>query len=272
MGTMLGTGGLGALPGAATVYAISSGISAMLRDDDDEPDLEQIFKRALGGGVAADVATKGALSTLLNTNLGARTGLGGIASPVAFADNTKDGKDYVASWWLAATGGAAGGMVANWAEALNEASHGNSAKAASLVLPRAFAGVQAGVKLGTDGMVDTRGNTYRQASDVSGLEVVGRVLGFKSVDAASLSDRRAAYLGERQNIKEARQGMIKHYLAGKDIAEKQAAFNSRHPDNRLTVGDLMKAKQAKARYERSIKGGVPVTKQDRLLAQEYGLL
>jgi hypothetical protein len=211
-------------------------------------------------------------------NVSAKLGSGNIFDVAPFVDDRKEGRDMVAAYWMASTAGAAGGQVANFAEAIKQAKAGDYAKAATFMLPKVAADVMRATNYQTEGLRDSRGNTILHPDDISTAESAMKAFGLQPEDISRTYDQRTGFFAARQARNDARAKLIADYARTKidggdvsDLREKIAGFNSRHPDDRIAPGALPVAVQKRREFERNLRNGVPVGKRDRALAEEVGV-
>lgn len=276
-GVQFGTGGLAGMPMTATMIAIGHLLYASFGDGDDDRDLkESMFQgiKSAGGEALANLITKG-IPAMLGVDLSGKLGSGNIFDPAPFVRNAKDGRDTTAAYFMAIVGGAAGGQVANAAEALHQAGQGNYAKAAMMSLPKAAADLLKAEEFQRSGTKDSRGNTILDPSEISAASIVLKALGMTPTAIDRVAAERNAMFVARTARNDARAKLLQDYarakMAGDDtseIIERIDGFNERHHDDRIAKGALPVAVQKRRENERNMRNGVPVGKRDKQLYED----
>jgi hypothetical protein len=279
-GVQFATAGMAGMPIPGAMVAMAALLYKSWGDDDEDKDLKEMFFQGLKsvGGEAFARGVASGIPAALGVNVSAKLGSGNIFDVAPFVDDRKEGRDMVAAYWMASTAGAAGGQVANFAEAIKQAKAGDYAKAATFMLPKVAADVMRATNYQTEGLRDSRGNTILHPDDISTAESAMKAFGLQPEDISRTYDQRTGFFAARQARNDARAKLIADYARTKidggdvsDLREKIAGFNSRHPDDRIAPGALPVAVQKRREFERNLRNGVPVGKRDRALAEEVGV-
>lgn len=279
-GMQLATAGLAGMPLPGVAAVIATLLYKAWEDDDDEHDLkEMLFQglKSVGGETFATAVTKG-LPAAAGVDVSGRMGLGSIASVAPYADDRKEGRDMVAAYWIALTGGPAAGMAANWAEALKAAGQGDFVKATTFAAPKALADIVRAGAYQAKGLTDSRGNNILQPEDIGAASTAIKAFGFQPAEIGRMYDQRSAFFEAKQNRNDARAKLLQDFararMAGDDVSgvkEQVQGFNERHPDDRITIGNLEQAVVKRRQQERSLRNGVPVGKREKALAESLGV-
>ena len=279
-GVQLATAGVAGLPVPGAMVVVATMLYKLWEDDDDEKDLKEMFfqgVKSAGGEEMARLVT-GGVPALVGVNLSQKIGMGNIFDLAPFVSDTKEGRDLVGAYWMATTAGPAGGMVANYAEAVKQAGQGEFVKATTLMLPKVAADIMRAYDYQARGMTDNRGNTILTPEDLSGASTALKAVGLQSEDVNRTMDQRSAFFEARQNRNDVRARLLQRYahavLHGEDVSdirEEIDGFNARHPDARIAPGSLPIAVKKRREYERNLRHGVPVGKRERVLAEEVGV-
>lgn len=277
MGSMLAVAGSSGLPVAMPIGLMLKAI-AQLWDDDDEPEIATMLynglKNALGEP-AARALVKG-LPAAAGVDLSGRLGMGSLLDPFGVArDSTKQGKDWVAEKVLALAGPAPS-LVANYAEALAMAAT-DPVRAATTAMPKFMADPLRAMDRANRGITTRGGDTLVAPEELGLPSVLVRALGFETTSTSDMYENRAAFNEMRQNKADTRKALIADFvrarLEGSDVADARsevAAFNARHPSDRISPGQLEQAVQRQRRDNREMKNGVRATKRDADVVEKLG--
>jgi hypothetical protein len=287
-GAMYLTGANLAIAGAVgtpltALASLAMTIAGAFGPDDKDKEYKQQFYAGLKdslGETAARLIMKGAPAAFLNIDVSDRAGMGDILNPLKFARQGNHGQDTVANSLFALAGPTAS-LAANWYDGIDALMHGKPMDAARVVAPRFMQGPIDAYRMADQGLQTQRGNTYMKPEDLSAWDIASKALTFKSADVADLQDSRRALDNASHARDAARHELINEYaktsLQGGDmdaIRQKIAEFNERHQGERGVVinqSALLKARQSQKQYERDLRNGVRVTKQNRALADELGI-
>lgn len=280
LGAQLAAAGTTGLPITAPLLGAAALLYKRLSDEDEERDLREMMYQGLAaslGETGARAVTKG-IPAAMGLDMSAKVGLGNILNPVPYVNDQAEGRDSVAAYWIALTGGAPAGMVGNWAEALKQASDGQWSKAAATGFPKVAGDLVRGASYATKGLTDSRGNEIVGADDMSAGDVAAKMLGFTSTDTARVQERRRAYFDARENVKSARETIIRDLAQARmsgerdqDAEEAMQRFNARNPGQRITLSTVLQATQRRRTHAENTRstGGLPVDKRTRSLAEEF---
>ena len=286
---MLGaTGGVFALPFAQMTLGAASLIFSALGGGDDEEDvdfqrdLRNLFSDHLPEPVAR-LLNKGLGSMLLQTDLGARIGMGNLMNPLAFArfEAADKGADMTKET-LFRLGGAPVANVANAVDGLSamrdvmgalvtgDAPKGSDVNDmfAKLFPLKGVRDIFRGDKLFNEGV--TTGEGEPRVTDFSALEAVIQGLGVTPLRKTMYYERNAAIQGAKEAMKTARGDLIREYaqarLAGEPIGPILArigAFNQRNPGNRIDQDTLKRSMTQRKKDRQSLDNGILANKENR---------
>ena len=286
---MLGaTGGVFALPFAQMTLGAASLIFSALGGGDDEEDvdfqrdLRNLFSDHLPEPVAR-LLNKGLGSMLLQTDLGARIGMGNLMNPLAFArfEAADKGADTVQEVLFRA-GGAPVANVANAVDGLSamrdvmgalvtgDAPKGSDVTdALSKLFPlKGVRDIFRGIELSAEGV--TTGEGEPRLTDFSYLEVALQSAGITPLRKTMYYERNAAIQGAKEAMKIARGDLIREYaqarLAGEPIGPilaKIGAFNRRNPQNRIDQDTLKRSTTQRQKDRQSLDNGILKSKENR---------
>lgn len=281
MGAQIGAAGAAATPFTG-FFAGGALIASALNEDDEDDEFRQRFYEGLKdtvGETTARLIMKGVPAAVLNTDVSNRLGMGDLLNPLKFAQDTTTGKDWMAHTLLALAGPAAA-MGANWADAVMT---DDPARAVVTAMPRFMAGPVKAWESANHGLETKYGNRYAAPEELSWWDVASQSVGFRSADMADMAERRIALSNATRGRDEARQALLSRYAKARsrgedmsDVMAEIAEFNSRHTapgerSVRITQSSLQRAVVANRRYERDLKNGVRVRKQDAALAEDMGV-
>ena len=286
---MLGaTGGVFALPFAQMSLGAASLIFSALGGGDDEEDVD--FQRDLRNlfsdhlpEPAARLLNKGLGSMLLQTDLGARIGMGNLMNPLAFArfEAADKGADTVQEVLFRA-GGAPVANVANAVDGLfamrdvmgalvtGDAPKGSDINDmfAKLFPLKGVRDIFRGNELFNEGV--TTGEGEPRLTDFSYLEAALQSAGITPLRKTMYYDRNAAIQGAKEAMKIARGDLIREYaqarLAGEPIGPilaKIGAFNRRNPQNRIDQDTLKRSTTQRQKDRQSLDNGILANKENR---------
>jgi hypothetical protein len=273
-----GTAGLpffGILAGLASVVAGMGG-------GDEDKDFKLAFYNGLKdavGETTARLIMKGAPAAFLNIDVSNRAGMGDLLNPVKFARVGNNGHDTVAGYLMALAGPTAS-IAANYTDAYMKAANGDYRDAVRTVMPRFIQGPMDAMQMAEEGMITKRGNRYVAPEDVGTWDIIAKGLTFTSTDQRDLAENKAAFETAVHNRDSARHNLLNKYskasLRGEDmtdIMEQIAEFNKKYPakGERIDQGTLMKSRRAQQVYERDLRNGVRVQKNNARLAEEMGI-
>lgn len=276
-GMQLATAGMAGMPIPGAMTAAAAYIYNKWGDEGNDRDLKEMFYQGLksvGGDAFATLVTKG-VPAALGVDVSEKLGAGHTFDVAPFVRQAKDGRDMTAAYFMSIVGGAAGGQVANTAEAIHLASNGEFAKAAMMLPGKAATDLFKAEEYQRKGMKDSRGNTILHPDEMSAVDTVIKALGLQPTDISRVQDERSAFFTARSSRNDVRAKLLADYATAKieghdvaDIKERIAAFNERHHDDRIPPGSLPVAVQKRREQERNLKNGVPVGKRDKALYQD----
>lgn len=262
------------------VLAGGVAVASLFQDKDKDKEYRLRFYNGLKdhvGEKVADLIMKGVPAALLNIDVSNRAGMGDILNPLKFAQTGASGQSTVANALLSLAGPAAS-LSANYLQAINDVKSGNYTQAARNVIPRFMQSPLDAYTLANDGALTKNGNRFLRPDDVSAWDIAMKSVGFTTAKLANLTDARVAMDTASHDRIAYRKELISQYarasLVGDDlesIRDRIAAFNERHSGEqgiRIDQGSLIKARQAERKYERELRNGVHVGKQDMQLYRD----
>lgn len=264
-GLMAGSMGV---PAAGAAMFVANLIGKAFDDDDDPFDAETAYKNWLAsvlGPDLAQVAAKGLLANgVTNVDLSKRVGMGDLVNPVPFYRTGANGRES-ANNMLAAVAGAPFGTAANVWDGIVKMGEGDFEKGAEQVIPVKL--MQNLIRTGryaTEGMTDTRGNVVLGEDRFSPWDLAMRAIGFQTAEESTYYEANAAVNDAKYAAKKVRDKLIRE--ATKDgirMTPEIRDFNSRHPNNRITLKTLAQsAKQRKAMMRERNAAGVRVNEDN----------
>ena len=226
---------------------------------------------------------KGLGSMLLQTDLGARIGMGNLMNPLAFArfEAADKGADMTKET-LFRLGGAPVANVANAVDGLfamrdvmGSLLTGDAPKESevtdmfSKLFPlKGVRDIFRGIELGAEGV--TTGEGEPRITDFGYLEAAFQAMGITPLRKTMYYERNAAIQGAKEAMKTARGELIKEYaqakLAGEPVGAirvKIGAFNQRNPGNRITAETLERSLTQRQKDRQSLDNGILANKENR---------
>lgn len=268
-GMTLGVAGAVGLPVAGGVGLVFKA-AAQMWDDDDEPEIGQMLYNGLQDAVGETVAraiTKG-LPAAAGVDISGRLGMMSLTNPLMFANTEgKEGRDLVGATLLGLAG-PAGGMMANWADAVAVADK-DPVRAFQLALPKVFSDPLKAYDRADRGIQSRSGTTLVPESEFGLLEALVKTGGFETTDVTDMWQQRAAFNAAKTRQNDARNALVAKYVravrdgqATGSLRDEIVAFNRRNPANKITEQTLQESRRNKEKTDRETVGGVRAQKKD----------
>ena len=280
MGAQIATAGIAGTP-LTGVLAGAAAIIGMFKDKDEDKDYKQMMYNGIKSATnekTADLIMRG-VPAFLGVDVSNRLGMGDILNPLKFAQSGTTGQSTVANALLALAGPAAS-LTANYVQAIDDVQSGDMAKATRNIMPRFIQGPMDAYNMAHDGMLTKNGNRFRTPEEITAWDVALKAIGFTSTDLTNLASARNAFDTVSHDRSTYRKELISQFAKAallnedtSDIRDRIAAFNTRYPSEyavRINQATLLKAIQAEKRYERDLRNGVRVQKNDRALYDKMG--
>lgn len=275
-GTTLAVSGAVGLP-VAGIVGIGASALSKLWDDDDEPDIAQMFYNGMKDTLGEDIARllwKGGPAAL-GVDLSQRLGMGSITNPGQFIDTSKDGRALFGNI-LIGLGGPSAAMMANWFDAASVAST-DPMRAWQLAVPKVISDPLKAIDRENRGIVSRSGNELVSAEDFGAARAIAKTFGLESTDITDMYAQRAAVNNAKQAKDNVRRGLIRQYLeernSGGDpgaIMDKILDYNARNPNDRITMSVINQSAQRRKDEQKDMVGGVSIKKRDRDVLDQVG--
>lgn len=276
-GMIMGVAGAGGLPIAGAIGPLAK-LLAQAWEDDDEPDLYQMFYNGLKdsvGTVPAQAFMKG-LPTLIGADFSGTLGQSTILNPLAYADPSKEGRDLLANMMLAMAGPSAA-LMANYLEAA-KVSGSDPARAWELVLPRFARDPVVAWNRSERGIVSRSGETLVPEEEIGSMQVMAKaLLGIENPNVGDMYDQRGSVAAARANRDQTRGDLIRRAIDARrsgdteSVDEAIKAFNERNPRIAITPSTISKAAARRQDSKGGIAPGVRVLPKDSDLLDQVGL-
>jgi hypothetical protein len=273
-GMIFAVAGAGGLPLAADFGLLLKAIE-QLWDDDDEPDLAQMFYNGMKDAIgepAARTLMKG-LPAALGIDLSGRLAAPSLTQQLRYAQGGKEGRDQFNAMLVAMLGPSAG-MLANWYDAAAVADV-DPARAWQMVLPKVFADPLRAIDRADRGILSRSGTQLVPPEEAGGFKALLKAAGFESTDVTDMYEQRAAFNEARQRAAAVRDTLLRRYaearMAGKPVGEIMddiAEFNRRNPSNRITPDTLRRSIEQRRKAQQETVNGVRIRRQDRDLVDQ----
>jgi hypothetical protein len=275
MGAQVAVAGIAGTPLTGVLAGVAA-LAGLFQDKDKDKEYKQMMYNGIkdaAGEPIANLVMKGA-PAMLGVDVSNRLGMGDILNPFKFAQAGTSGQSTVANSIMALAGPAAS-LTANYVQAINDVQSGDMAKAARNIMPRFIQGPMDAYNMAHDGLLTKNGNRFMKPEDVSAWDVALKSVGFTSTGLSNLASARNAFDTVAHDRTAYRKELVSQFARAallnedtSDLRDKIAEFNSRYPNEyavRINQTTLIKAVQAQKRYERDLRNGVRVQKQDRTL-------
>lgn len=267
------SGALG-LPGLGTLGGLIGLLAKALSDDDEPWDWEVELRNLLAdkfGKEAGEVISRGVLRALMPWDISIRVGMGDLW----FRKNNREGQSPREAFAsdLANILGPTAGSLLGWYTAADHMARGNYAKAAEAITPKAIRDIIKAGREGTQGVTSYSGEPLM---DLTPAESIGRLLGFAPARASEMYEGRNAVMNAKTAIDEKRRALLtsaaKARIDGDAAAVREAqeqivAWNKRHPDSRITPGQIIQSVRNRKQRERNMQDGIVVPKNRNSLRE-----
>lgn len=260
MASQMAVSGIKGIPFIVTPLAVF----ALFADDGDDPDgdTETQLRNFMADAFGADVARvlwSGAPSQG-GVDLSGSLGMGSIFFPLPYSDvrelASKSGKEAVGGLAVASAG-AWTGTAANWIDAVGYFNEGKFDKGFEKALPKFLSSPVKAANIGEDGMTNRNGLVKLPADRFDGWDLAFKSMGFTpTVEAEhwqALIQKNKVSKATHDKTKQLKDKFVELMMAGESPAtlmQDVAAFNQKHPSNRITYGELYQALSARRRLLR----------------------
>lgn len=268
--------GAAGFPLAAPIGFIANLVAKMFSEGDEPPDMEVWWRNFWSDMLGDDlgrVFTKG-LPTLANIDLSGSVGLGNTFSLFPYTKDKQSLRDQGLEYMLNFFG-PAGALSADALDGFDLVMKGDVQKGVEKLLPKVARNVIKAERIATEGITTRSGNELMSAEELGPLSV------FASAAGISLADVNDMYLAKQFVEKQKRakaevrgrliDDMIAAKKSGEDLSSVQediAAFNERHPQDKITMSTILKSEQAKKQYQKELVEGVRVGKREQNLKSD----
>ena len=250
-GLMAGSVGL---PAAGTVMMIANLIGQAFDDDDEPFDADTTWRNFVVGHAGKDLGEVllNGLPTLAGLDASKRVGMSDIFDPVPFFRQGANGRES-ANNMLAAVAGAPFGTLADTWDGIGKMANGDFTKGAEKIIPIKLAqnAIRAG-RYSQEGMTDTRGNVVLGEDEFGPWDLTLRAMGFQTTDEATYYTANQAVNEAKYAARDVRTKLL-NQLVDRDIYLSDgevAAFNRRHPSNRITMKSVVASRRSRQQMAR----------------------
>lgn len=270
--------GVMGLPGYAAIAAV---LNAVFGDDDEDFDLTQSIREAVGPEWA-DLVTRGA-PTLAGVDFSGKIGYGNMLSITPFSNADLGTTAGQAEWLGTFIGGAALGMTSRVADGLVLMAGGDWYKGVERTMPKGVSDAMKAFRTQTEGMTRRNGDVILPAEEVDTLANIFSAIGVPSAQQAVVYENRNLARDIKAKFTDRTSRIKNDYIkAVKDkdqegMKEARAAWKKLQDAKRRNgvkptpLSSLLKAPMEQRKRERNTVGGVQYTKQDRALARAIAL-
>lgn len=282
-GTNLAMAGAAGLPIAAPLGLVAWAVG-QIGEEDEERDLIEMFwsgMRSALGETATDLARKG-IPAAIGVDMSSRIGSGSILSPVYRLPQAGTGQEWAGAMALQLFG-AAGGTVANWADALMIGAD-NPAMAIQRTLPAGFKSAFEAInrEYVNNGLTDRRGNSLITSDELGGVDFFAKVLNLgESTKVTNMYETRRAIKDAETARRDVRGRLMREYtrarLAGDrdEMAKVRSeidAYNARSPANaRILPRNLSASYKEEQNRLKDQRSGVRIRRGNEDIAADYGV-
>jgi len=268
------------LPGYA---ALSWIIGAMFGDDDEDYNLTQEIRKAIGDEDISNMVLRGT-PTLLGADISGKVGAGNMLSVLPF--NNADITTRAGLFQTVGTlvGGASLGMTANMVDGLGLMLAGDWYKGIERTMPKGVGDAMKAYRIQTEGMTRRNGDVILPAEDISALDGLFQGLGIQPVKQAVVYERQQNIRDQDQKFQSRATQIKNEYVKavkGRDTeaaAEARAAWAKLQATRvekgytRQPLSILLRAPQEQAKRERDTRGGVQFNKANKRAVTEEATL
>jgi hypothetical protein len=268
------------LPGYA---ALSWIIGAMFGDDDEDYNLTQEIRKAIGDEDISNMVLRGT-PTLLGADISGKVGAGNMLSVLPF--NNADITTRAGLFQTVGTlvGGASLGMTANMVDGLGLMLAGDWHKGIERTMPKGVGDAMKAYRMQTEGMTRRNGDVILPAEDISAMAGLLQLFGIQPVKQAVVYERQQNIRDQDQKFQSRATQIKNEYVKavkGRDTeaaAEARAAWAKLQATRvekgytRQPLSILLRAPQEQAKRERDTRGGVQFNKANKRAVTEEATL
>ena len=268
------------LPGYA---AISWIIGAMFGDDDEDYNLTQEIRKAIGDEDISNIVLRGT-PTLIGADISGKVGAGNMLSVLPF--NNADITTRAGLFQTVGTlvGGASLGMTANMVDGLGLMLAGDWYKGIERTMPKGVGDAMKAYRIQTEGMTRRNGDVIIPAEDIGALDSLFQGLGIQPVKQGVVYERQQNIRDQDQKFQSRATQIKNEYVKavkGRDTeaaAEARAAWAKLQATRvekgytRQPLSILLRAPQEQSKRERDTRGGVQFNKANKRAVTEEATL
>ena len=276
LGHTFAIGGMMGMPGFTALAFL---FGALFGDEDEPDDPELTLRKLIGDKDLADLLLQG-MPAFMGVNLSGKLGMGQMLSVLPYTD-LKFTRDSLFEATAALAGGPfVGGVLPR---AINGASYmasGDYYKGLEQLMPKGIGDAMKGVRFGTEGVTNKRGDLQLSADEVSFMDsfLSGLGLPTKTITDRQMLESSKFKFDEFYNGKttELKNAYAKAYRANDteamaDVREKWKKIQESRVKNgysRQPLSTLLKAPMEQRKRERMTEGGVGYNKSNRRFVQQ----
>ena len=263
IGVLLSSAFLAGVQGMPFVGAVM--MMANLFRDDDEDDAETLLRKHIG-----ELAYKGPVTAVLNTDISSRIGL----SNLLYRDNPYSNDESPADRLMAVAGGPAWSVGAQFIRGATDVHRGHIERGVEGMLPAAFRNIYKGAPwVGRyamdEGILTRRGDIIHSDLGYGGL--AAQFIGFPPTDYTLKQEQAQIFKRIDRKVTEDSRRLRKLYYVAlrmgddpSDVLDAIYDFNEKHPASTITTDSLAKSIAAHARTSALMHNGVTLSPRRRL--------
>ena len=262
IGVLLSSAFLAGVQGMPFVGAVM--MMANLFRDDDEDDAETLLRKHIG-----ELAYKGPVTAVLNTDISSRIGL----SNLLYRDNPYSNDESPADRLMAVAGGPAWSVGAQFIRGATDVHRGHIERGVEGMLPAAFRNIYKGAPwvgryARDEGILTRRGDIIHSDLGYGGL--AAQFIGFPPTDYTLKQEQAQAFKRIDREVTDKSRRLRKLYYVAlrmgddpSDVLDAIYDFNEKHPESGITVGSLTKSVEAHRRTSALMHNGVTLSPKRR---------
>jgi hypothetical protein len=264
------------LPGYA---AISWALSSILGSDDEEFDLTDELRKAIGDEDLANMILRGA-PTVAGMDISGKVGAGTMLSILPFSNadlTTRSGQLEAAG---AVFTGAAGGMIVRGLDGAQLMLSGDFYKGFELLMPKGISDAMKAYRIADEGMTRRNGDVILPPDEVDSLDAVWQALGIAPVKQTVVYEKRQRFQDMTSNFTDRTTRIKNNYVAAMRKGDTAAAAEAREAWKKLQdakvknglkrspLSDLLKAPREQQKRERNTRDGIQFNRSTQRAAEE----